>query len=166
MRVFRAIFFVFVFSSLAVAQEAISPVALESSDLSGEFDFEKVTDTEKEKEEGRSLEGGTHSLYVDYRIKHELYPIIILSVAQGLSLLIILFFLTRHNRYAASDIVTISGLAFIIFGTIFLVLVAREEAQLTAAIGILGTTAGYLFGVRQKASLEGKDADKDKGKSL
>jgi len=40
-------------------------------------------------------------------------------------------------------------LIIIVYGTIILVLVAEAEQQLTAAIGILGAIAGYLFGTIQ-----------------
>ena len=55
------------------------------------------------------------------------------------------------------DVVIVSGLALVIFGTIFVVLVVKTEQQLAMASGILGTIAGYLFGVRQKNASEGQD---------
>ena len=51
-----------------------------------------------------------------------------------------------------------TGLVYIIFGTIILVLIATTEQQLTAAIGILGTVAGYLFGTLHRAAV-GRDAE-------
>lgn len=43
------------------------------------------------------------------------------------------------------DVLNVSGLSLIIFGTILVVMVADAEVQLTAAVGILGALAGYLF---------------------
>ena len=151
MRIVAALFLVFFLPCLSMSQEAVSPDVLK---LEGEFDFEKIAGTAKKQGEERNSEAGANFLYVNYRIKRELYPVVILSVTQALFLIIILFFLTRHGNHSGSDIVMIGGLAFIIFGTIFLVLVVKTDEQLTAAIGILGTVAGYLFGVRQKIQPE------------
>jgi hypothetical protein len=51
---------------------------------------------------------------------------------------------------SAPHIVNVTGLVYIIFGTIILVVLASTEQQLTAAIGILGAVAGYLFGTLPK----------------
>ena len=91
-----ALFFVFIFSGSAVAETADAPSV---SDAVEAFDFGKVTDTEKERGEEGDIEKGANALYTDYRIKSSLYPVVILSVAQVVFLLIILFFLTKNNRY-------------------------------------------------------------------
>jgi hypothetical protein len=151
MRVVAALFFFFFFPCIAVSQEATST---DLSELEGSFNFEEVANPAEDQAKENNIEAGANVLYTNYRIQRELYPVIILSVTQAILLIIILFFLTRHGRHSGSDIVMIGGLAFIIFGTIFLVLVVKTDEQLTAAIGILGTAAGYLFGVRQKAQPE------------
>ena len=93
----------------------------------------------------------------EYRMREEdnkLYEILILSALALLSLFIVLRFITRkpETNYSATDIVNATGLIFIIFGTILLVIMADTDQQLTAAIGILGAVAGYIFGaIKQKA---------------
>ena len=94
----------------------------------------------------------------EFRMREEdnkLYEIAILSALALLSLFIVLRFITGKPgaRYTATDIVNATGLIFIIFGTILLVIMADTGEQLTAAIGILGAVAGYIFGaIKQKAS--------------
>ena len=61
------------------------------------------------------------------------------------SLYCVLYFI-RKTRHGADDIVHASGLVLLIFGTIILVVIVNVEQQLTAAMGILGAIAGYLFG--------------------
>jgi hypothetical protein len=88
-------------------------------------------------------------LVVDAR-KHEetihFYEILVISVVALLSLVASLSFLTRKGEYSSSDIVHATGLIFIVYGTVFLSLTASTDQQLTAAIGVLGAVAGYLFG--------------------
>lgn len=63
------------------------------------------------------------------------------------------------------DVLNVSGLSLIIFGTLLVVMVADAEAQLTAAVGILGALAGYLFrGLHEKRADAGTGArDRDAG---
>jgi len=78
------------------------------------------------------------------RVNNEFWYIVLLSSLCIVSLTIILHFL-KQSEHTAKDMVNASGLTLIIFGTIILVLVASTSEQLTAAIGILGAIAGYLF---------------------
>ena len=80
------------------------------------------------------------------RVENEFYYVIILSAMCLISLSIVLFFLLRLKKDAQpKDIVSGAGLIIIVFGTIILVLIVDTSEQLTAAIGILGAIAGYLF---------------------
>jgi len=95
----------------------------------------------------------------DFRMQQEnnkLYEIIILSALALVSLFIVLRFITVKKVYSASHIVNATGLIFIIFGTILLVIMTDTDEQLTAPIGILGAVAGYLFGSinREKSGTE------------
>ena len=45
-----------------------------------------------------------------------------------------------------------SGLVLVIFATVLVVILAKVDQQLTAATGILGAIAGYLFGKTTKDS--------------
>lgn len=88
-------------------------------------------------------------LTYEFKMRREevkLYEIAILSALALVSLFIVLRFITAEAAYSASHIVNATGLVFIIFGTILLVLLADTDEQLTAPIGILGAVAGYLFG--------------------
>lgn len=63
-----------------------------------------------------------------------------------LSLLIVNYLLFTRGIASGAEIVNTTGLVLIIFGTLFVVVVADSDQQLTAAVGILGAVAGYLFG--------------------
>ena len=78
------------------------------------------------------------------RIQNEFWYIVLLCSLCVVSLTIVLYFL-KHKDHSAKDMVNATGLTLIIFGTIILVLVVSTSEQLTAAIGILGAIAGYLF---------------------
>ena len=77
-------------------------------------------------------------------VDNELWYVILLSLLSVASLIVALQFLKMKN-YKPRDVINITGLTLIIFGTIILVLVVDTSEQLTAAIGILGAVAGYLF---------------------
>jgi len=80
------------------------------------------------------------------QVENEFYYVIILALLCLLSLSIVLTFLTRlKDDVHPRDIVSGAGLILIVFGTIILVLIVDTSEQLTAAIGILGAIAGYLF---------------------
>ena len=79
------------------------------------------------------------------REKHKFWAVISLLVGMILSLYCILHFVMK-THYKADDIIHASGLVLLIFGTIILVVMVDVDQQLTAAMGILGAIAGYLFG--------------------
>ena len=80
------------------------------------------------------------------QVENEFYYVIILALLCLFSLSIVLTFLTRlKDDVHPRDIVSGAGLILIVFGTIILVLIVDTSEQLTAAIGILGAIAGYLF---------------------
>ncbi len=92
----------------------------------------------------------------EYRMtqeKYKLYECIILSLAVVSCLFIILRFLTRTS-YSANHIVNAAGLVFIVFGTIFVVILSDVDQQLTGAMGIMGAVAGYLFGTMRRGEGE------------
>jgi TRAP-type mannitol/chloroaromatic compound transport system permease large subunit len=59
-----------------------------------------------------------------------------------------------HERKscAAERMMHASALVFVIFGTLLLTIIADTEQQITAAIGVLGAVAGYLFGTMRRDS--------------
>lgn len=83
--------------------------------------------------------------------RQKLYEILILSLLALSSLFIVLRFITAKPSYTAADIVNVTGMIFIIFGTILLVIMVKTDEQLTASVGILGAIAGYLFGTMKTA---------------
>lgn len=78
------------------------------------------------------------------RINNEFWSVLFLCILCVVILIVVLSFL-KMGKHTAKDIVNVTGLTLIIFGTIILVLVVNTSEQLTAAIGILGAIAGYLF---------------------
>ena len=95
------------------------------------------------------------------QVENEFYYVVILALLCLFSLGIVLTFLTRLKQdVKPNDVVSGAGLILIVFGTIILVLIVDTSEQLTAAIGILGAIAGYLFrstqeGIKKSALKEG-----------
>lgn len=54
------------------------------------------------------------------------------------------------NCCPSKHAVNATGLIYIVFGTLVLMLLAENSEKLTAPIGILGAIAGYLFGTMSK----------------
>jgi hypothetical protein len=79
------------------------------------------------------------------REKHKFWAVGFLLVGMMISLFCVLYFVMK-THHCADDIVHASGLVLLIFGTIILVIMLEVDQQLTAAMGILGAIAGYLFG--------------------
>lgn len=75
----------------------------------------------------------------------------IVSLMAIFTILIVLRHVTKVE-HTATNLIHISGLILIVFGTIILVIVADGSEQLTAPIGVLGAIAGYLFGKMDKVS--------------
>jgi len=96
--------------------------------------------------------------------RHRVTFAILLGVTALLAHFVVLRSLPRNNE-ASSHIVSATGLIYIVFGTIILVVIANTETQLTASMGILGAVAGYLFGKqRSEAEREPQNpAEKAKG---
>lgn len=90
--------------------------------------------------------------YTLERIENEFWYVIILASLSIVSLLIVLHYLKLRPDSTPKDFVSATGLSLIVFGTIILVLIVDTSEQLTAAIGILGAIAGYLFRTAQESS--------------
>ncbi len=88
------------------------------------------------------------------RETYRFYAIYFFIAAAIASLVIVLMCIRKTQNHNAEDIVNATGLILIIFGTIIVVMIADVEQQLTAAIGILGAIAGYLFGTMRKGKRE------------
>lgn len=67
------------------------------------------------------------------------------------SLLLVLMYL-KSREASPETVVHGTGLVLVIFATVLVVILAKVDQQLTAATGILGAIAGYLFGKTTKGS--------------
>ena len=86
---------------------------------------------------------------LEYRITQEryrFYEVILLACVAVFALIVVLSFIRRSPRCQPRDMVNATGLILVIFSTIIIILLADVEVQLTAAMGVLGGIAGYLFG--------------------
>lgn len=88
------------------------------------------------------------------REAYRFYAVYFFIAAAIASLVIVLVCIKNTQNHNAEDIVNATGLILIIFGTIIVVMIADVEQQLTAAVGILGAIAGYLFGTIRKGKRE------------
>jgi len=98
-------------------------------------------------------------LAAELQQKKEFYrfiEIIVVAVLGIVALYVILWYLRKsddakrnhnlnHGGLSPQDIMNVSGLSLIVFGTILVVIIADADQQLTASVGILGALAGYLF---------------------
>ncbi len=95
--------------------------------------------------------------YSRYRMEEESNRLILALSVMGvccLSLLLVLAFL-KNKETAPETMVTGSGLVLVIFATVLIVILVKRDEQLTAATGILGAIAGYLFGKATKGPDDG-----------
>jgi hypothetical protein len=95
--------------------------------------------------------------YSRYRMEEESNRLILALSVMGaglLSLFLVLAYLKSIGA-APESVVTGSGLVLVIFATVLIVILVKRDEQLTAATGILGAIAGYLFGKATK----GPDGD-------
>ncbi|SER08282.1 hypothetical protein SAMN05421690_10083 [Nitrosomonas sp. Nm51] len=153
MKTLTLFFFLLIIASAAAAQGIESEStekngAAELEDLAFDRVFDKIILEESTPAAGTpdSVNSIRH-----VRVVNEFYYVIILSVMCLLSLSIVLYFLLKLKKDAQpNDIVSGAGLILIVFGTIILVLIVDTSEQLTAAIGILGAIAGYLFRTAQE----------------
>ena len=93
--------------------------------------------------------------YGAYKIEEEISRrtlILAVIAAAIVSLLIVLWFLKMAGTRDASTMVSASGLVLVVYATVLVVMSGKTDQQLTAAMGILGAIAGYLFGTATKAS--------------
>lgn len=122
------------------------------ADIAAEFDYNNLKHQEAPVNVEQNFKDSPAHHYHEFQMMLERNKLIqcgILSATAIISLLIVLWFITNTN-YSANHIVNASGLVLIIFGTINLVILARADEQLTAAIGIMGAIAGYLFGTMRR----------------
>jgi hypothetical protein len=102
--------------------------------------------------------------YARYRMQENSNHLVLaLSVmGTGLFSLVLVLWYLKSREAIPETMVNGSGLVLVIFATVLVVILAKAEQQLTAATGILGAIAGYLFGKATK----GPDAIQKPGKTL
>jgi Na+-transporting methylmalonyl-CoA/oxaloacetate decarboxylase beta subunit len=93
-----------------------------------------------------------------YRMAEESNRLILALSVMGAGLLALFLVLTylKSREAAPESVVTGSGLVLVIFATVLVVVLAKVDQQLTAATGILGAIAGYLFGKTTKSPEAGQ----------
>jgi hypothetical protein len=102
--------------------------------------------------------------YARYRIEEASNHLVLALSVMGtglLSLFLLLWYL-KSREATPETMVNGSGLVLVIFATVLVVILAKADQQLTAATGILGAIAGYLFGKATK----GSDAEQANNKNL
>jgi len=96
-----------------------------------------------------NTESNSNQMLYDLREKQEdirLYEVVLLAVMALCSLAIVLKYMKDSKACSARDMLNGTGLVLVIFSTVLVIIVADVEIQLTAAMGVLGGIAGYLFG--------------------
>ena len=121
----------------------------EDPDELADFEFDNLI-----KDIARNQMTAEQAQHTMERIENEFWYVIILAGLSIISLLIVLHYLKLRPDSTPKDFVSATGLSLIVFGTIILVLIVDTSEQLTAAIGILGAIAGYLFRTAQESSSE------------
>lgn len=120
------------------------------SDAPPEYEYQNVKNQLQQEESAAAQSDNFTNDFLLEQVNSERWYIIMLCTVSLVSLIVVLIFVHRASNHSARDIVNASGLNLIIFGTIILVLIVDTTEQLTAAIGVLGAIAGYLFGTIQK----------------
>jgi uncharacterized membrane protein len=75
-----------------------------------------------------------------------------LSSLTGLFALFLALSYLKSIGAAQEAVITGSGLVLVVFATVLIVILVKRDEQLTAATGILGAIAGYLFGKATNAA--------------
>ena len=86
--------------------------------------------------------------YSRYRMEEESNRLILAIAVMGTGLFALFLVLSYLKSIGAAPeaVVTGSGLVLFVFATVLIVILVKRDEQLTAATGILGAIAGYLFG--------------------
>lgn len=168
-RLCTALLLVFI-ATVTLGQEALDPLKIEQK-LNAAYDnAATASETESLPTAEPLPKDYAAEQYHQFRMaqqRHRVTFAILLGITALLAHFVVLRSLPRNNE-ASSHIVSATGVIYIVFGTIILVVIANTETQLTAAMGILGAVAGYLFG-KQRSEAEHKaqnPADEAKGRQV
>ncbi len=111
-------------------------------------------------------------LTLEFRKQQEyirLAEVLILAIMSLGTLGIMLTCMKNSQVCNARDMLNAAGLILVIFSTVMVIIIADAEIQLTAAMGVLGGIAGYLFGTLRSTSSTVRDssrAEPEQKKSL
>jgi hypothetical protein len=141
---------------VAFALMSTASVAGDIDSILQDVDMEKAEIQAQEQSSG----GPTIAEYRTLQEKHRLYIISALIVVTPIFLLMLLFFIKGSNENTEHAIIHASGLVLVIQATAIVVIAAPTTEQLTAAIGVLGAIAGYLFGTAKKTTKEPESSPK------
>ncbi len=132
-------------------QQGSAPLALDPFDPK-KYEFSNLPEAERalisQKTRAESSSSANQLMY-DFRAKQEnirLYEVILLAVMSLCALAIVLKYMKDSKTCNARDMLNGTGLVLVIFSTVLVIIIADVEIQLTAAMGVLGGIAGYLFG--------------------
>lgn len=127
-------------------------------------DLEKqaATDAAQVEKVGVAPPNETVADYSRYRMEEESNRLILAIAVMGTGLLALFLVLSYLKSIGAAQeaVVTGSGLVLVVFATVLIVILVKRDEQLTAATGILGAIAGYLFGKSAKSSEGEQKAEK------
>jgi hypothetical protein len=74
----------------------------------------------------------------------------------GVAVLVVEYLLLRGRRVSGEEILRVLAVTLIVVATLFVVTAGFSAQQISPAMGLLGTIAGYLLG-RRAGSVEGGD---------
>ena len=144
---------VLVGSLLAAASPPLAETkATETPDILLELQNEVLAGAENVGQSTKAVPAEDNVDYARYRMQAGTNDLILaLSVmAAGLLSLFLLLWNLRTIAASSETMVNGSGLVLVIFATVLVMILAKADQQLTAATGILGAIAGYLFGKTTK----------------
>jgi len=127
-------------------------VVSDTPDILAELESEVFAGAESVAQPTKALPGVDDADYARFRMQTGSNDLILaLSVmAAGLLSLFLLLWNLRTIKAPSDTMVNGSGLVLVIFATVLVMILAKADQQLTAATGILGAIAGYLFGKTTK----------------
>lgn len=140
---------VLVVGSLSIAED--THVSLSELEQELQAGAEKVDQPAK----GPTIEDGD---YTRYRMQDGTNNLILALSVMGaglFSLFLVLWYLKSRDA-PPETMVNGSGLVLVVFATLLVMVLAKADQQLTAATGILGAIAGYLFGKTTKSTEGGQ----------
>ena len=145
MRITSIIFLVLTSVNVAHSESASKPTVDQGIE---EFSYDQVM-----AQENVESQENVRDTIIIQKIENEKYYVSLLSAMSILALLVSLMLL-KNSSPTSKDIVVVTGLNFVVFGSIISILIVDTTEQLGAVTGILGALGGYLFGTWSKNEKE------------